>query len=150
MAARVALACRYAVSGLAVAGLTAAVTDRVGATVMSALGTDAPITTGGSMGRTAFALVAGGCMSAVGILAGDSLLTMISPAEDDPLFRLFYYQAVFHSMGLANLSVTISRRLAGGLVGSVAPAPPAPTSSVTPQAPVAAAPTCSTGTCGSA
>lgn len=89
MAGRVALTCRYAVSGLAVAGLTAAVTDRVGLVVMSAIGTDAPATSGGNLGRTAFSFVASGCIAATGILLGDQLLTMISPAEDDPLFRLF-------------------------------------------------------------
>ena len=102
---------KYAVMGTVVGVATGKVGDLVNSQISVLFAPTGMETQATGIGRLAFQVVVSASLAGVMIYAGDQVMSAIGPDEADPLFRLFYTQIAFHTMGTANMSASATRRL---------------------------------------
>lgn len=112
---------KHAFVGSVVGEATAMVAQRVSTAVTSAL---APSFPGGPIGSMVARGVIAGSVTALCVLGGDSVLSMLI-TDNDPLFRMFFYQVVFHSSPAYGIA-DATRALIGLGMRSVPSAAPRP------------------------
>jgi hypothetical protein len=101
MSSPVHLVLKHAFVGSVVGEATAVVAQEACVAITNAVASSLP---NGPLGNAVARGVINGVVSSVIILGGDQVLSMVV-ANDDPLFRMFFYQIVFNrspAMGLAN------------------------------------------------
>lgn len=133
MGERVAAAFKHA----AVGSIVAVGVAKLGDTATRFLVQAAPASSGNDNVRGALIALGALGIGAVAMVAGDQLLTAVV-GDDDPLFRLFYYQLAFHNMRSAGMfsrqiNLLVSGYLDNGTMPAPAPVPaPAPDSQPAP------------------
>ena len=111
-------ALKFAIIGTGVGSATAVVTDAIYQNVIQTLAPTGSSIPGGNMGRAAFTFVSATALAATMIYAGDKVADSFGAANDDPLFRLFYYQTAFHAMRTSSLGPTALRAVINSFGGS--------------------------------